>query len=625
MSTKQQTLDAGTVRDRITIAKKFFENKRKSNIKHWNDLWASRHYDNSISAQDRISVNYVYSTIKSKLSALYYQNPKALVSPRRPVVTMNGQEIDNIQNAEKSAMVLNWQKDEYPLKKEVKKALLDWKRFGYGVMYTGWLTDFDEQKKKQRVPRKFLGISFGTKEVEDSGTEILNLKDRPDFHRISPTKIYFSPESQQDDIPYVVIERTVPYEDVRRNPEYKNTDNLPDYTYLDKELRGNSVEETPDLRRVKLWDYYDANQWSVMAEGSEEALLEKENPYKSIFGEEDALPIVILYGDEDLDNFYPLSDIQLIQNQQLELNKIRSQQMNHRKRFQRKYLYDRQKITSDEIEKLRNPDDGTLIGIDAKGEPLASAIYPIPDMDLSYPFEVEQRIKEDINVISGVLQYQLGSSGEQFGTLGQTQIAELHSQTRKDEEQEQVEDFVKKIYRRLLQLDQVYLQDAVFQRITGNEEESWTKMTREDIQGEFDLDIESGSQLKQDDDVIRKQALDAFNLFYGKPEFMPIVKKLGIAILKTFPAMREIQEKLEQLPDMPPPVPDEKPRVSISIRGDELPPDALGALAAKAVGEVGAPKESQEPFDNLEGSLEPELLEQGEPSREALVRGINQT
>lgn len=622
---KKSKLEAEIVWDRIQVAKKFYEKHRKSNITYWNKLWIGKHFDSNVSPQDRISVNYTYAVLKQKLAALYYQNPKIIASHRRPQTESEGAVIDNVANSRNVEMVLNWQKDEYPFKREIKKCLLDWKRSGYGVMFTGWKTDFTEKKIKKTEPRKILGIPFGQKEVESDELSIEDLQNRPDFRRMRPDQVYFSPESQDsDDIPYVVIERVVSYEELENDARFKNIKDIPADTYVSEEYRGSEVDMTDDMRRVRLYDYYDKNSWVVMAHGlNSKALYERENPYADVFGDEESLPVVLIFGDDDLDNFYPLSEIGILEPQQRELNKIRSQQINHRKRFNRKYLVDKNKITDYEKEKLTNPEDGTTISIDPQGEPLASAIFPVPDADLSYPNDVEVRIKEDINVMSGILQYQLGSSqGENFKTLGQTEIAEVHSQTRKDEEQEEVERFVEKVYKRLFQLDQKFLQESIVQRVVGNNDEAeWLKSGNADIQGEFDIKIESGSQLKNDDDVLRKQFLDTFNLFYGKPEFMPIIKELGLAILKTFPAMREVEDKLRQLPPPPPPPPEEKPvNVSITIPAEFLPPDAIGALAAKAVGQTAQPPQPPE----QEGAINPELLGQGEPSQAALIRGVNQ-
>ena len=91
-----------------------------------------------------------------------------------------------------------------------------------------------------------------------------------------------------------------------------------------------------DVERVTLYEYYDvaSNTMSVCAENSDEFLADPiAMPYA--YGQ----PFVMLRNYDIPDYFYPMGDLESIESLQLELDKTRSQLMNDRKRYGRKYLY----------------------------------------------------------------------------------------------------------------------------------------------------------------------------------------------------------------------------------------------------------------------------------------------
>ena len=633
--------------DRITVARRFYEQKRESHIKKWNSIYRGDWFNSAIPVNDQIFVNYTYSTVKNKAAALYYKNPKIIIEARRPVMLRQGIEIDVVINAKNMEEVANYQMVEYKIAKQIRKAIVDWLRFGYGVIFTGWLTEFEYESKTEKNKNFKLESAKKTFKVSPSKNKEIKtdkiaslIADRPDIKRKKVDKVYFSPTSEDDDDVYnnyVVLVETMAWEDVQNNDEFKNVKAIPTSSWNYSDFRGEGGEstgDTEDMKRIKIYHYYDRDRYIVMADGMKDKnLIDNPNPYREVFGEEEALPVVMLFGDDDNENFYPLSDISMYEEQQNELNEIRSQQSNHRKRFNRKYLYDRNKIDSDQLDEIISGMDGAVCGINADGQNLNSFISPLEDARLDYPFQMETRVVEDINIISGVYQYQRGSSQGQPDTLGQTQISEAHSLSRRDEEQRKIEEFATDVYRRLCQLNKAFLQDTVYTKVIGEEGgESYEQYTKEDIQGEFEYKVESGSSIKQNDDVIRKQTLDAFNLLFGIAETGKIRKDLIMSVMDVFPAMKPVADKFKKIPVeelLPPPEPEVKKSITMNL--DKLFPMLPKQIQYNILRKYGikvSPDRQQYDLPNeLQGenvALDQDAFSRGPSTQGALNQGANQ-
>jgi hypothetical protein len=534
---------------RIQVAQRFSK-KWHDKIKPWNDLWTGRFKPDNVDEDNKISVNYTYSTIKNKVSRLFYQNPKIIVEAQ------NGKNPEEQQSAKVAQSVVNWQMNwkQYRIREHLKKALYDWKITSMGFVFTGWNTILEKDK---------------------DGVVSEILKDQPDIRRIHPKKVHLPPSFTQDEIPYIVLETQEKYLKVKNESKYNKEvrDNLEAKEYVSIEDRMGDdgtlkVKETDDMALQTLYHYYDDEKWVIFAKGNNETpLYEGKNPYAEVFGPDNPLPIVVIFGDLDLESEIPLCEIELIKPQQIELNKIRAQQINHRKRFNRQTLYDMDMIGESELDKLKDPADGTLIGIHREqNRPLAESIYQVPEGKLSYPFDIEPYIKEDINVITGMNQIAItGKSGNK--TLGQDEMAEGSTEDRLSEEKASVEDFIEEIYRRLLQLDQAFLQKEIPIKLTGDVEQSWIDATKEDIQGQLTLNVVSGSTIRETDPVVRKQATDVLNLIGEKPEYQTISPLLVAKILETMPSMSDIAEQIKVAADaarqameqVPPPMEGEFP------------------------------------------------------------------
>ena len=121
-------------------------------------------------------------------------------------------------------------------------------------------------------------------------------------------------------------------------------------------------------------------------------------------------PFVMLRGYEIPDYFYTIGDVEQIESLQLELNETRSQMMNHRKRFQRKWLYEKDAFDRDGVAALESDIDNTMIPVISDGN-IANVITPLPAVITPSDFyDQSSLISADLDRVSGVSDYQRASS-----------------------------------------------------------------------------------------------------------------------------------------------------------------------------------------------------------------------
>lgn len=528
-----------TIKDRILVARQF-SREWHNRTKKWNKYWNGTANPASIKSVDYIFVNYVFAIIKNKNARLYYRNPYINVQAR------DAKNTTMVDTAEKAEAIVNKQMSDRKLgiRKQIKKTLNDWQRTGIGSFFTGWSTD-----------------------LEEDGDQVTSInEDQPDFRRLHPLKVHLPPSFTPEKIPYVVIEVDAPLESLKANKNYnqdviKNLSSA-SISYLKPEGKGSS--ETKDLARVKTFHYYDNKERAVFVQSEDEPILAPEpNPYIDDYGPDNAIPVRFIWGDDDLETEWPMNTIQMMEKLQLELNKTRTQKSTHRKRFNRKYLADKNALTNEDISKVEEGQDGVVVPVNVEGNRnINNLVVPINDANQTMANdEMDKLTKDDINVVTGSTQ--VGLSGRSVNaTLGQDKIGETKSMSREDEEQEMVEEFVEEIYSCLLKLDQKRLQTPIAVTITGSPTQEWQELSSADIQGELSLKVISGSMVRETDEQIRREAAAISAQVATVPMLQKLLPEVTASILDTYPQFSAVAEKAKGIikqneanPPPPPPPP----------------------------------------------------------------------
>jgi hypothetical protein len=111
---------------------------------------------------------------------------------------------------------------------------------------------------------------------------------------------------------------------------------------------------------------------SVFCDGSDKFLV---TPIKIPFAF--GHPFVMLRNYEIPDHFYPMGELEAIEPLQMELNQTRTQMMNHRKRFSRKWLYKESAFDADGRSALESDEDNVMVPV-ISDEAHKQCCWPMP-------------------------------------------------------------------------------------------------------------------------------------------------------------------------------------------------------------------------------------------------------
>jgi hypothetical protein len=212
------------------------------------------------------------------------------------------------------------------------------------------------------------------------------------------------------------------------------------------------------------------------------------------------------------DQFYPIGELEQLEPLQHELNKARSQLASYRRKQARKYLVQKSAVSQEGLSALASNEDNAIVYI-TEDVPLDNVVKVLAqdNMDAQL-YQYSDVMQMDMDRISGVSEYQRGQLSEINRTATEAAIIQDAANARASDKLAQVEGAATMIGRRMVQLAQQYVTGEQTVRITGpNGAMAWIKFTREDIQGEFDFEVESGSTQPKNETFRRQQAMQMLN------------------------------------------------------------------------------------------------------------------
>jgi len=214
-----------------------------------------------------------------------------------------------------------------------------------------------------------------------------------------------------------------------------------------------------------------------------------------------------------------MGDLEAIEPLQRELNATRTQMMNHRKRYSRKYLFKESAFDSDGRAALESDYDNVMVPV-ASDENLGNVVAPFPAVMTPPEFYSQSgMIENDIQMVSGISEYLRGSLPEIRRTATEAAIIQDASNARSADKLATIEAAIAEVASRLVSLAQQFMTGEQVARITGkNGEPTWITFDADYIAGEFDYEIEAGSTAPTNESFRRQMALqmvDAMAPFAG--------------------------------------------------------------------------------------------------------------
>lgn len=479
------------------------------------DLYRGRHFNTQmLGEEDRIAVNICFATINVIAPSVAVNYPKLVVYARKG---------EDSPKATILETVLNYWWRHFKIQREVTLAVRDYLIIGHGWLKVGWryveeqaavdkreLTEAaDADGGSDVVPSDPSEPTANDPESESTENPYEVVEDRPFVERVSPFDMLVDPEATTiSEAKWIAQKIVKPLEEVRQDKRYRQKArlNLKPDGQINPEWLEAGTEPNDDIRRVTVFEFYDLQMGTmcVFSQAGDELLVDP-IPQPYAFGH----PFVMMRNYEVPDEFYPMGDVEALEPLQMELDKTRSMMMNHRKRFNRKWLYDPEAFDQEGVSALKSDRDNQIVPVLPTNKPLNEVIVPLPQNAIEPQlYQYSQDIETNMDRVSGVSEYQQGQQPQVRRTATEASMIQDAANARSADKMAQVELLIAEVASRVVQLAQQYMTQDQEARVLGkNGFPIWVPYSREDIQGEFDFEVEAGSTQPHNDSWRKQNAL----------------------------------------------------------------------------------------------------------------------
>ena len=550
----------------------FMDAEFKKNSQRWRkmfkgDHWGSigRKMDNT--TNDLVVVNYVYSILKSVIPQTYYQDPHFDVYVNDPATMgkMFTPEMLKLQLPDGTMPILdellkreqltedalNEKWGQLKIKQTMKRIQLDQLIMGFGAGKLGWST---QTKKDYDKPNMETGQEYTERVTEDDAF----------FLRVSTQDILFDTSAKHfDEMRWLATAYWLPAEMVK---ERFNIDGgLSPVSIVDQKLiRKFDEQQRQAFEMVRIWEFQDLGEdkFYYMADGQDKYLNVVDNQYDIGFNTK-------IFSVNDVpDEILPISDVSQIEDLNMELNKTRTQMLNHRRKLQRKILAEKDSFkTQEEFNKFMNDDDMQVC--EMKSGALSGNKVLIVQPGILPPdfYHIDEINKDDIYQVSGTGANQLAAEGLVSKTATEANIIEKNANLRNKERVDKLDDYCEGLARDLLTIMQKFPKKTSFR---NREKQVWIKYSDKDLKGDHSVSIKIGSMQRPNDQLqtevlmnvlpkfldMRKTNPDGSEVPYFNPEevFKATMKKTGFTDT-------EIMKMMETSPPEAPPQPQQPPGI----------------------------------------------------------------
>jgi len=466
------------------------------------DMYKGLQYED-FRTEDRLSINIAFATINIIAPNISVNYPKIAVNATNPA---------NAANAVIAEAVVNYWWRYKDIRTEFRRAVKDSLTCGHGWVKVGYRFVEEEQVNEGEAIDPIDGneITPITVVVEDS----------PFAERVSPMDVFVDPDAtSMYDIKWIAQRIRRPMADVKSDKRYSKAarDQIQTMAvgrYSDDPSKKKIYDKTEGY--AEIWEYYDISTktMSVFCDSADQFLIKPiQMPYS--FGQ----PFVMLRNYDVPDHFYPIGDLESIEPLQRELNETRTQMMNHRKKYSRKYLYKESAFDNLGRTALESDEDNVMVPV-ISDEALSSIVAAFPAViNPSDFYDQTQMIIGDIDRVSGVSEIQRGGTSEIRRTATESSLVQDASNARTADKLAMIEQAISECGRRMVALARQFMTGEQVARVIGKDGEPvWIQYDRDYLEGDFDFEVVAGSTQPHNESFRRQMALqmvDAMAPFAG--------------------------------------------------------------------------------------------------------------
>jgi len=610
-----------TYRGKIDYSRRWRQNENYDQL--WQrliNLYRGRQY-RGMSRADRLLVNICFSTINTLAPAVAIGRPKIFVNARRP---------EDGDKAIVTESIINYWWQHYECQPEFQRAVKDYLILGHGWVKTGYR--FVEEAKLDKIEDtadEAVDNVEATGEVEST---FIIREDRPFLERVDPFDMLVDANAtSMNDMRWIAQRIRRPLKDVKADERYnyaarqKATASSFDNNY--NNTTGNVQNYSSTLMDgsdsyCDVFEYYniDTGEMCIFTDGGDSFLVKPTKiPYA--FGH----PFIMLRNYNIPNFFYPMGELEAIEPLQMELNETRTQMMNHRKRYSRKYLFLESAFDDAGRQMMSSDEDNVMVPVKGN-ENLANVVTPMPAL-INPPefYNQSTLIENDIDRVSGVSEYQRGSIPETTRTAREASIIAEAGNARVSEKLVNIENYIAQCAANLIMLGQQFLTGEQTVRIIGSENTpAWLTYDKDYINGEFDFSVEAGSTAPRNEAFRRDMALQVVSAMQpfaqaglvDMSKLANYVLTVGFGIKNAESFLTPPPPPAPEMPEEPqgPPMPPEMAGMPPEMQGmppemmQGMPPQLPPGLIPGAPIQGPAPQIGPNPAASLQG-LPPEILQ----------------
>lgn len=558
----------------------------ESKWKRMVDLYRGKHL-RAKSAEHRVVVNVAKSTVDVIVPSVSINNPRFNVKARKA---------EHAAQAVVTEEVINYLWRTYKYQRQFRLALVDSVIIGHGWVKVGYMAakppEMKQADKISEPTAENEGVADRDPDVEgNSETEKFTNwdDDRPFVERVSPWDIFVDPNARDvDDMRWIAQVVRRPVNDVKVDERYEKAVREKAQGHVRSRFgEGGQVDardsgEAPassETQYVDVVEFYDLKrkEWSTfLSDGPDvgDGFLRKPTKTPYPFGH----PFVMIRNYEVIDHFYPMGELEAIEILQLELNETRTQMLNHRRKFQRKYMYHLNSFDEPAMKAMRSDNDNEMVPFDGDIDDMQKAVMAMPVQGTPPDFyNQSEMIQNDIDRVSGVSDYMRGDAANIRRTATEAAMIQDATNSRAAAKMAVVEEALAEIGEKLVQLMQMYMTGEHVIRVVGVNHPTWVQFDKDYIQGQFDFEVEAGSTQPRNESFRQQQALQ---LVDAMSPFGDIVDPARLAqhVLQAFGIKDPASFLAPQAPPEGPGGPPQGPE------GAPMPPGAEGGMPPEMPG-----------------------------------------
>lgn len=492
---------------------------------------------NASSASANHAPNIVYAMGDDLISSLHVPNPVLLLKPQTMAEIGTAPILESIDNH----LI-----KELKIKRELEIGTYAAYQWGTSFIKIGYDSEFGwDPALDYNGTKAPYGMSLSQLDAKQRFIEFNNIEPgMPWVAHVPPHDIVVPWGVRDLDHASFVCHRVVRHiDEIKSDAKYENTkmlqpnmskaDWVKSYQSVIKPYRlgmnqvMSSLAAEGETEFVELWEIHDKRTGKifVIATGYDKFLRNDRNALQI-----NGLPFVELGFTPKTRNIWRTSDADYLLQAQAELGDISIQGSKQRRANVLKFLYDKNTISREELNKLLSSDVGIAAGIDMKGKDLRNVIVPFQAGNNQNLYQESQFVRENARETSGFTKTQAGEYAGARTSAFEVQQVQQARDTRMTRRQTVVADAYIEILRKVNDIIFKYWRTPrVIQYSDPDGLQQWINYTGSQLKGRFSYDMSFNSAPTETDSSRQQRAMMFYQVAASDPYVDPIMVRRWLA------------------------------------------------------------------------------------------------